>query len=351
MKNTSTVEIKEVTDVTTFDPSRLYQSTPFTQAFFYGEWQKSIGRKVWRFLILKDSVVVGTFQVIKYSLVFDKNYLYIPYGPVLNCEPDTSLLNAVKISLKNLSRQENAVFARTDFTLTEQSLTEQVFSDELFAKTFTRAPKQTYHSAQFQPRLELYIDLKKSLEDLHNDFHKNTRYSIRVAEKNNVSTQIIEKNLTEHFDTFYSILNETSGRDGFSLHSKEYYKNIFNQCDKDSNAILVLSSFKEKVLSANLIILYGDTAMFIFGGTKSERRDVMPAYVAMWHAIQFLKEKGYLWYNLGGVIGEKDLHKSWQGLSAFKKRFGGTIIQHADFYDVVAKPFWYFIYNLYKKFR
>ena len=346
MENAPTIEIKEAIEATTFDPSKFYSSTPFTQAFFYGEWQKSIGRKVWRFLILRDHEVVGTFQVIKYSLIFDKNYLYIPYGPVLNCKPDTSLLEAVKIFLKNLSRKENAVFTRTDFTVAENA-----FSDELFKKIFTSAPRYTYHSAQFQPRLELYIDLKKSLEDIYNNFHKNTRYSIRVAEKNNVSIQIIERNFTEHFDTFYSILKETAGRDVFGLHSKEYYENIFKQCDIDLNAILVLSSFEEKVLSVNLIILYGDTAMFIFGGTKSERRDVMPAYTAMWSAIQFLKERGYNWYNLGGVIGEKDLHKSWQGLSAFKKRFGGTIVQHADFYDIVASPFWYFIYNLYKKFR
>lgn len=346
MKNTSTVEIKEVTDASVFDPSKLYLSTPFTQAFFYGEWQKSIGRKVWRFLILKDSVVVGTFQVIKYSLIFNKNYLYVPYGPMLNCKPDTFILDAIKISLKNLSRKENAIFARTDFTIAEQ-----MFSDKLFAKTFIRAPKYTYHSAQFQPRLELYLDLKKSLEDIYDDFHKNTRYSIRVAEKNNVSTQIIEKNLTEHFDTFHSILEETAKRDNFSLHNKKYYENIFTQCDKDSNAILTLSFFENKVLSANLIILFGDTAMSIFGGTKNERRDVMPAYDAKWCAIKFLKERGYRWYNLGGVIGEKDLHVSWQGLSAFKKRFGGATVQHSDFYDVVAFPFWYFFYNLYKKFK
>ncbi len=343
--------IRESTNKTEYDPAQIYPSAPFTQAFFYGEWQKNSGRQVRRFVIL-DNVegkekTVGFFQVVKFTLPFNKSFLYIPYGPVLFCDATTSLLSEVKKFLHDLAKKEKAVFVRTDFTVPERFRIEH----HAFQKNFKRAQKHTFHSAQFQPRFEWYLNLNRSEDDILRDMHKNTRYSVRVAEKNNVSTHIIEENLSAHFEAFYNILKETSARDGFYLHPREYYENIFHECDKDKNAVLVLSSHAEKVLSANLIILYGDTGMFVFGGTSSEKRNVMPAYGAQFATIKYLKEKGYRWYNFGGVNNKIDEYHGWEGLTAFKKRFGGHIVHHDKFYDIVASPLWYFAYNLYKKFR
>lgn len=348
--------IKESTNKSEFDPSRLYPSSPFTQAFFYGEWQKNSGRKVRRFLIVDDmgteEKVVGMFQAVKFSASFNKSFLYIPYGPVLFSDVTTSLLLEIKNFLLNLAKEEGAIFVRTDFTIPEKYKTEQnKVAPHIFEKVFSSAPRHTYHSAQFQPRFEWYLDLNQSEENILRDMHKNTRYSIRVAEKSGVDTQIITENISAYFDTFYSILKETSDRDSFHLHAQEYYKNIFKQCEEDKNAILVLSSHSGKVLSANLVILYGDTAMFIFGGTSNENRKVMPAYGTQMATIKYLKEKGYRWYNFGGVSDKEDKNDNWEGLTAFKKRFGGHIVRHGKFYDVVSSPFWYFVYNIYKRFR
>ncbi len=339
--------IKESTKESEFDPSRFYPSTPFTQAFFYGEWQKSTGRKVWRFLITDDVTqsTIGSFQVIKFPTAFKKSFLYIPYGPVLFCDVTTSLLNEIKKFLIDLAKKEDAIFVRADFTVSKK------YQKEQFNKVFHLAPSYTYHSAQFQPRLEWYLDLHQSEQDILRDMHKNTRYCVRLSEKNEVSNQIIEENFSSHFSTFYSILKETADRDGFHLHSQEYYKNIFNHCDKDKNAILVLSSHSGKILSANLVILYGDTAMYIFGGTSNENRKVMPAYGAQMATIKYLKEKGYHWYNFGGVSHVDDGSDSWGGLTKFKKRFGGNVVQHDKLYDVVTSSFWYFVYCLYKRFH
>ncbi len=343
--------IKESTNKEEFNPALFYPFTPFTQAFFYGEWQKNSGRHVRRFLITDENdvgnKVLGSFQVIKFSLPFNKSFLYIPYGPVLFCDVTTSLLLDIKKFLLNLAKEEGSIFVRTDFTISERNKNSKID----LGKIFQKAKKHTYHSAQFQPRFEWYLDLHRSYEDILRDMHKNTRYSVRLAEKSQVSTEIIEENLSKYFDTFYSILEETSKRDGFSLHSKDYYKNIFDLCDKDKNAILVLSSHSGEVISANLVILYGEIAMFIFGGTSNENRKVMPAYASQNATIKYLKEKGYRWYNFGGVSEKEDNHEGWSGLTSFKKRFGGHLVRHEKFYDVVSQPFWYFVYNFYKRFK
>jgi peptidoglycan pentaglycine glycine transferase (the first glycine) len=343
--------IKETTNKEEFDPSLYYKSSPFTQAFFYGDWHKKIGRDVRRFLILNDDLnqnkILGVFQIISYSLPFNKKLLYVPYGPIIFCDITHDLLLEIKKNTYSLAKKENAIFARLDFSFSEKNK----IDFNLFKKLFITAPTHTYHSSQFQPRNEWYLDLAKSEEDILRDMHKNTRYSIRVAEKSGVSTKIIENNLSYHFDVFYNILKETAGRDGFNLHSKDYYKNIFNQCDQDKNAILIISSFLEKVLSVNLIILYGDTGMFAFGGTSNEDRKVMPAYSSQYKTIKYLKDKGYRWYNFGGVSEKNDKYNNWRGLTSFKKRFGGHVVKHEYLYDVIAQPFWYFVYYIYNFFR
>ena len=60
---------------------------PLTQQYFYGEWHRTIGKKVWRYVITWEpssqvEEVVGFFQIIRYPGNFGRSYLYIPHGPV-----------------------------------------------------------------------------------------------------------------------------------------------------------------------------------------------------------------------------------------------------------------------------
>jgi hypothetical protein len=77
------LELREIGDDENFDPSNLCDNVPFTQASFYGDWQKSLGRTVKRFLVYSDKKIVAYFQLIEYPLLLGKSYFYIPYGPVI----------------------------------------------------------------------------------------------------------------------------------------------------------------------------------------------------------------------------------------------------------------------------
>ncbi|MEK7596614.1 MAG: hypothetical protein AAB450_00665, partial [Patescibacteria group bacterium] len=65
-----------------FDPLTICSTTPFTQAQFYGEWQKSLGREVKRFIVSSNEKLVVYLQAIEYPLICNKSYFYIPYGPI-----------------------------------------------------------------------------------------------------------------------------------------------------------------------------------------------------------------------------------------------------------------------------
>jgi len=57
---------KEVKDENEFNPLDISDNAPFTQSFFYGEWQQKLGRKVRRFVIKENSQLIAIAQVIKY---------------------------------------------------------------------------------------------------------------------------------------------------------------------------------------------------------------------------------------------------------------------------------------------
>ena len=94
--------------------------------------------------------------------------------------------------------------------------------------------------------------------------------------------------------------------------------------------------------------MFGNTATYVFAGSSSEERDRLPSYLAQWETIQHAKKLGCKYYNFGGISGESAAHKSWDGLTSFKKKFGGEELQHSTFFDIVADPLWYNIYNFRK---
>lgn len=327
-----------------FDPLIISADAPFTQARIYGEWQESLGRKTFRFSVMKDDQPVAYVQLIEYPLIRGKKYLYAPYGPVVG-EFSNEILSAIKEKMIEVARERNAVFIRLDFTPANNGKSRT----GLLGRYFKRAPLYTYHSSYFQPRAEWVLDLKKNEEEIYNGIHEKNRYSIRLAGRKGVTTEVISSDFTRYFDDFYRLMKETSERNGFSLHEKEYYKNIFDKL-KPEHAYLVLAKYEGAILTVDLIIFYGKMANYVFAGSSDAHRNLGITHIAQWEAIKHAKKLGCTEYNFGGVsLG--NVYKGWEGLTRFKTRFGGRELIHSDLYDIVSQPFWYYLYNLRKLMR
>lgn len=331
--------VKEISDTTLneFDES-LPNNTPFTQASFYGAWQTSLGRLVKRFLVYEDNEIVASYQIVRYPLWLNYGYFYLPYGPIIK-ENSDDLLNFIKKHLKLLARENKAVFVRLDFTPT------------LNSKLFTPAPKYTYHSAYFQPRYDWVLDLTPTPDKLLENMDKDTRYSIRLAERKEIAIEIITENFADYFDRFYELMSETAQRNDFSLHSGEYYKNIFANLSQIKNSFLSIAKYQEKILAINVIIVFKGVANYVYAASSSEERNRAPAYLAQWQGILRAKQLGCHSYNFGGISGSDDKHDGWEGLTFFKKNFGGREIKHSNFSDIVVNQFWYRLYCLRKLFQ
>lgn len=334
-------KIREIGNNENFDPSNLCDNVPFTQASFYGDWQKNLGRLVKRFLVYSDKEIIAYFQLVKYPLLFGRSYFYIPYGPVIKVFSE-DFFAYLKKELELIAKKEGCFSVRLDFT--------PLFPNDTLFKFFIKAPLYTYHSAYFQPRVEWFLGLEKSENDLLIAMHEKTRYSIRLAERKGITAEIITEDFEEYFEIFYKLMMETAKRNGFSLHPKNYYQNIFQNLPP--NSYLSIAKYKEKVLCVYLVVIYGKVANYIYGGSSAEERNRMPTYLTHWKAIVHAKRIHCAYYNFGGVEEQNNLlNKGMITLTLYKRKFGGKEIVHSDFFDVVASPFWYWLYNFRKRIK
>lgn len=321
-----------------FEPSTIAEYVPFTQAKFYGDWQKFLKRKVRRFIVKKDELVVAYFQLIKYPLIAGRSYLYIPYGPVTK-DYSLEFLQELKSEILKICKNENAVFARLDFT--------PVSEQKIISKLFSKAPKYTYHSAYFQPRYEWFLDIQKNEEQLLKEMEDNTRYSIKFSSRKEIVTEIITQDFYRYLEPFYELMIVTSKRNGFSLHPKAYYEAIFRNL-KSENGFLAVARFGEKILAIDFFVVYADISNYVFACSSNEERNKRPTYNAIWKSICHSKSLGCKFFSFGGISSSNNIYKGWEGLTAFKKQFGGQEIVHSEFYDAINNKIIYTLYNLRK---
>ncbi len=337
-------EIKAIKNAEEYRPLDVSARAPFTQAWFYGEWQEAMHRAVFRFAVKKNSETIGFFQVIEYPLAFFQNFLYIPHGPVvgkINNDVRDYFLKAFRQKLAETGKRENAAFARFDIFSPDSP------SGDLPAY-FEIIPPRARRAAYFQPKYEWVLDIAKPESELLADMDAKTRYNIRLAEKKGVEIKIFDSNFEQHLDIFYDLLARTSFRNNFSLHPKNYYRIVLKNCEKNKNAFLVSAQSGGQVLAMNLILMFGETAYFLFGGSSDMMKNLMAPHLAQWRGITEAVRRGCTIYNFGGIDagGER---RSLEGVTRFKKGFGGRLSEYADSYDLILRPFWHGLYNLRKR--
>ena len=260
----------------------------FQQTDFYARWQKRFGRDV---------------RFVDYN---NKKYLFVKHnlphiGYVWTCP-------------------------RGD--ISDAEFLKKEFKDAVFVQVNNDSFKKAVHSSFTQPFTERVVDLSNI----------SFSYSVRRTDPTAVEHRVISENFMEHFDDFYSLLHKTSSRGSFSLHSKEYYIALFEELE---NADLIFTMLNGNLVVVTLVKYTGDTAYYLFGASAQEGHKVSAPLLAQVHAINLAKERGYKYYNLGGLVGNLDI---------FKSKFGGSIVEYTDS-DLVLSPIKYFIFRTLKALK
>ena len=335
----------------------------FLQTEEWLEFQKSVGRKAWRFVYPEqgrgDDAHI-TANIIQHDLPFGMNYLYIPHGPVvdfpdaLRAMPEATgkfttghgpevhleqITGGIKNELtqfisyiKNLAREQKSIFVKIE------PLQDSVI-ELLYRAGFKKSSKEV------QPHRSVIIDLEKSENELLAEMHHKTRYNIRVGEKRGLQSR--EKN---DLESFWKLLKHTAKNDNFSTHEKSYYEKLLNTPNLHARIVFVehdvrpLDNIKDRLIAGAILLTYGDTLYYLHGAMDRNYKSMMAPYILHWQIIKWAKEQGLKHYDLWGIDSQK-----WPGVTRFKLGWGGRQIEYPDALDLPIRRFWFMMYKILRR--
>lgn len=319
-----------------FQTSRAYAQ--FLQSWDWGEFRASEGSSVARYALRReDGAWSAAIQLEYRRRRFGQGYWFAPRGPVFAPDvPEEERRNALMALCDALVREPD-LRRRTLFWRFEPA-SELGRPEGLVPLSFRR-------TFALNPASTILLDLEPSAEDLLAAMHEKTRYNIRVSERYGVNVRIGRTDAD--LAAFLDLMDETARRDGFVQHARDYLAATYRALDASRMARLRFAEIDGRLLAANLEIAYGDTVTYLYGASSSEHRNVMAPYALHWQAIREAKLTGRRFYDFWGVnpVSRASFYykPSWEGISRFKRGWGGKQIDLVGTWDL---PFNVYLYRL-----
>lgn len=268
---------------------------------------------------------------------FFGSILYFPHGPVFEEQRDEK---EIRTALSQAATEGHAGWIRVEpRTGEELECLKLAFGEGRVVP----APHDV------QPREILVTDISLSTETLIARMKPKTRYNVRLAEKHGVSIRFSWS--SEDARAFIDLVYSTTHRKSIRPHPKSYYQNFFTTLSEEE-ATLAIAEYDGKILAANLLVFFGDTAHYLHGGSSDEEREVMAPFLLHFRSMEEAKRRGCSRYDFGGVRvrsrnGADDT--DWDGITRFKQGFDpkAETLLFPGTYDIIVSPVRYRLYRLF----
>lgn len=337
----------------------------FLQTTFWAEFKAAHGWKPHFFLIGPDGL---RLSVLVRRLSRFASIAYVPMGPDLDCADPAGqgrLLGELAASLApylpgntfcvrfdppwgtsvpNSHASEDTAQTEPSATSVDGSGPLQESFPEIPLAPAKRAP------AHVQPPDTVILDLAKTEETLLAEMKSKWRYNIRLGEKKGLTVRYLEgeEGATAGVDAFYALYLETASRDGIAVHSRDYYADLVRRAGSEPGVSVrvYLAEHEGKPLASIITLFAGQGAVYLYGASSNEKRNLMPAYSLQWQAIRDAKGAGCARYDFYGIPPTDDPSHPMHGLYRFKTGFGGTIVHRVGSLDVPLRSGVYRLYRL-----
>jgi lipid II:glycine glycyltransferase (peptidoglycan interpeptide bridge formation enzyme) len=299
----------------------------FTQSWEWGDFMKTQKEQTWRFFIQDEkNNWVATVFLFKAKLRFHQNTLNSPRGPVFK---DDLMKSEKEVALKMIVEKINAL-AQTEKSLNFSC--DFLSNDEKWLEIF-KTLNLIKDTRNIQPKYTLVLNLEKSEEELLTEMHQKTRYNIRLAQKKGVKIHIDNSKL----EKFYALLQKTENRKQVKFFSQKYFEKIL----KLPFVKLYYADYQGKIVAANIMIFWGKTATYLFGGTDNRFRYLMAPHILQWQAIVDAKNQGCKYYDFWGAATKgSSEEKKWGGVTRFKQGFAPQVLitEYLGTYEKIYQP-------------
>jgi lipid II:glycine glycyltransferase (peptidoglycan interpeptide bridge formation enzyme) len=347
------------------DWNRFLSQHPNAHLLQTGEWGELKSAFGWK----SARVITGNVgvQILFRKLPLGFTVGYIPKGPVCN-DPLSAITDYFWKEIDLVCKHNRAIFCKLEIdsweteTMPLEALGWSLsFGQASIARILykTRMPLSIIVGSlvkhewimslhNIQPPRTIVIDILGSDEEILAKMKQKTRYNIRLAEKKDVTVRV-----WDDIESFHKMMLVTGGRDGFGIHSLEYYQRAYEMFHPKGLAEILVAEYDGKPLAALFVARNGHRAYYLYGASTDEERNRMPTYLLQWEAIKWAKACGCEEYDLWGVPDEDEAtleadfescHDGLWGVYRFKRGFGGELKRAAQALDRVYNSLLYWAY-------
>jgi hypothetical protein len=168
----------------------------------------------------------------------------------------------------------------------------------------------------------ILVNVMGDLPDIRCGLDQKWRNALNKAERQDL--KIVRGTETTFFNEFGKLYSGLVARKNLEVDlGPEFFLGLQDKlCERD-RFVVHLAKQGDKVVAGHIGAYHGDTAIYLLGAADENGLKTNASYLLQWRVIEYAKERGCNWYDLGGIDpeGNPDVYR-------FKARIGGT--------DVVA---------------
>jgi lipid II:glycine glycyltransferase (peptidoglycan interpeptide bridge formation enzyme) len=184
------------------------------------------------------------------------------------------------------------------------------------------------------------IDLREGLEASQRGWDKDTRNLVRRSAREGVVADASSGDDAPTVAELHRLMLDVGSRGGFAPRSKAFLEAYGRSAGE--RAFIVLGRLEGRVVAGALVGLVGERGYYQFAGSlrEPELRHAHAPYAVMERVIAECVARGATSLDLCGV-NEKDdpaADPRWEGLSSFKRGFGGLPVRHPPVAESVLRP-------------
>jgi lipid II:glycine glycyltransferase (peptidoglycan interpeptide bridge formation enzyme) len=253
---------------------------------------------------------------------------YIPKGPVIDwSRPE--LCAAFFTQLNSILRRSGAVALRMEPSQVVAVATNDCLMDGL-------AETLLYPTTPVQPLRTIVLDVTADEAILLASMKEKWRYNLRLAQRKGVTVRVAEK--VEDVKAWYALMQTTSTRDDFGIHTQEYYLQAWHIFSARHQGRLFLAEHDGQLLAGIFVGLFARQGIYLYGASSNEQRNLMPNYLLQWEAIRWAKQEGATAYDFWGIPATEHEDEAMAGVYRFKRGWGGDIVRFVGCYEHVYHP-------------
>lgn len=312
------------------------------QSLAWLKFQKSIpGReKIFSILAYKENKIVGFCHLVRMQSAWRQNWLSCQKGPVVLLD-DADIFEEIIKEIVQIARDQNSLFVRI-----ESDWEEGRHQDDYLKLTKLGFKKAHSHH---QPENTLKLKISGTEEDILAQMKPKGRYNIRLAAKKGVEVEL--GNDAKSIEEFVQLTETTTSRNHFFGHGFGYFQSLLKILGELDLARLYLAKYEEKVIAGLIVTVFKKEAIYYFGASGNEYRNLMAPYLLQWEAIKFARSKACERYDFLGVAPVGAEKHPWSGVTDFKEKFGGYRVNYAPALEKPIKFWTFYLLVFLKKIR